>query len=777
MDTNHNQIVSLIWTIADDVLRDVFLRGQYRDVILPMVVLRRLDALLEPTKDAVEEELMEQRAMGLEEVDEDAVKDITGLSYFNTSRWTLNRLKAHASDNNDLLYDNFVEYLNGYSENVRDVLKNFEYYSKARKLADNDRLLSMIERITDPRINLTDQDQKDPDGLILPALSNHGMGTVFEELLRRFNEENNEEAGEHFTPRDAIRLLARLVFDPVLNDLPKVITMRDPAEGSGGMLTEGRDYLINNGIRSNAILLSGMEINPETYAISKSDLIIKGVDPSGLRNGNTITDDAFQGQTFGYQITNPPYGKSWKTDKEKIYHDGQLLDSRFELPLVNFTGDEEVLDCTPRTSDGQLLFILEMIDKMKPLDQQPQGSRIASIHNGSSLFTGDAGSGESNIRRYLVENDLVDAIIQLPNNIFYNTGITTYIWILTNKKPVNRQGKVQLIDASQAFEKLRKNQGSRNCTITPDFQNQILKVYMDFAEQEEEKISSKIFDNDDFRYYSITIDRPLRLRSQFNALKIDELLFDKGETELSKWLFQSYGERVFTGLDSEVPAIKEYLNDNEIKMTDKKLAKLISPKEWKARRILKETAQKLMHEVGTEVYMDYNLFMDDVKDAVKKLKLDVKGAALNSIARAMSETDPLAEPVVKKEIGENSKEIEIMKAIYGIDDNNLYDYGFNGCKVGRYVIYESDSDLRDTEKIPVKEDIYEYFQREVRPYVDDAWINLTAKKPSTMIGCEISFNKYFYKPAPLRTLEENEHDILELDRQSQGFIQSLFENL
>ena len=777
MDTNHNQIVSLIWTIADDVLRDVFLRGQYRDVILPMVVLRRLDALLEPTKDAVEEELMEQRAMGLEEVDEDAVKDITGLSYFNTSRWTLNRLKSQASDNNDLLYDNFVEYLNGYSENVRDVLKNFEYYSKARKLADNDRLLSLIERITDPRINLTDQDQKDPDGLILPALTNHGMGTVFEELLRRFNEENNEEAGEHFTPRDAIRLLARLVFDPVLNDLPKVITMRDPAEGSGGMLTEGRDYLIDKGIRSNAILLSGMEINPETYAISKSDLIIKGVDPSGLRNGNTITDDAFQGQTFGYQITNPPYGKSWKTDKEKIYHDGQLLDSRFELPLVNFTGDEEVLDCTPRTSDGQLLFILEMIDKMKPLDQQPQGSRIASIHNGSSLFTGDAGSGESNIRRYLVENDLVDAIIQLPNNIFYNTGITTYIWILTNKKPVNRQGKVQLIDASQAFEKLRKNQGSRNCTITPDFQNQILKVYMDFAEQEEEKISSKIFDNDDFRYYSITIDRPLRLRSQFNALKIDELLFDKGETELSKWLFQSYGERVFTGLDSEVPAIKEYLNDNEIKMTDKKLAKLISPQEWKARRILKETAQKLMHEVGTEVYMDYNLFMDDVKDAVKKLKLDVKGAALNSIARAMSETDPLAEPVVKKEIGENSKEIEIMKAIYGIDDNNLYDYGFNGCKVGRYVIYESDSDLRDTEKIPVKEDIYEYFQREVRPYVDDAWINLTAKKPSTMIGCEISFNKYFYKPAPLRTLEVNEHDILELDKQSQGFIQSLFENL
>ena len=776
METNHNQIVSLIWTIADDVLRDVFLRGQYRDVILPMVVLRRLDALLEPTKDAVEEELKEQKELGLEDIDEDALKDITGLSYFNTSRWTLNRLKSQASDNNDLLYDNFVEYLNGYSENVRDVLKNFEYYAKARKLADNDRLLSIIERITDNRINLTDQDQKDPDGLILPALTNHGMGTVFEELLRRFNEENNEEAGEHFTPRDAIRLLARLVFDPVINDLPKVITMHDPAEGSGGMLTEGREYIIGKGVRPQAILLSGMEINPETYAISKSDLIIKGVDPSGLRNGNTITDDAFQGQTFGYQITNPPYGKSWKTDKEKIYHDGQLLDSRFELPLTNFAGEQEVLDCTPRTSDGQLLFILEMIDKMKPLDQQPQGSRIASIHNGSSLFTGDAGSGESNIRRYLIENDMVDAIIQLPNNIFYNTGITTYIWLLTNKKSDKRRGKVQLIDASQAFEKLRKNQGSRNCTITPDFQDQILKIYMDFVEQEDDKVNSKVFDNDDFRYYSITIDRPLRLRSQFNALKIDELLYDKGELELSKWLYQTYGERVFSGLDNEVPAIKEYLNDNDTKLTDKKLAKLISTKEWKARRELMEAAKILMHEVGTEAFMDYNLFTEQINKVAKNLKLSASAAQLKTIARAMSETDPEAKPVVKKVHKANSKDIETLQTTYEIADERLKDYGYSPSEK-LFVEYESDGDLRDTEKIPVKEDIYEYFQREVRPYVADAWINLTAKKPNTMIGCEISFNKYFYKPAPLRTLEENERDILELDKQSQGFIQSLFNEM
>ena len=768
MDTSHSQIVSFIWSIADDVLRDVFLRGQYRDVILPMVVLRRLDALLEPTKQEVEEEIQET---GINNIDEGLLKDITGLSYFNTSKWTLNRLKSQASDNNDLLYDNFVEYLNGYSENVRDVLRNFEYYTKARKLADNDRLLSMIEKITDPHINLTDKEARDPDGLPLPALTNIDMGTVFEELLRRFNEENNEEAGEHFTPRDAISLLAHLVFYPVKDNLPKVITLHDPAEGSGGMLTEGREYLLDLGVRSNAILLSGTEINPETYAICKSDLIIKGVDPDGMHRGNTITDDHFRGQSFGFQLTNPPYGKSWKTDKEKIYHEKTLLDSRFELPLTNYAGDEEVLDCTPRTSDGQLLFMLEEINKMKPLDQQPQGSRVASIHNGSSLFTGDAGSGESNIRRYVVENDLVDAIVQLPNNIFYNTGITTYVWLLTNKKPATRQGKVQLIDASQAFEKLRKNQGSRNCTITPEYRDLIVKTYMDFVEVENDKIASKIFDGDDFRYYNVTIERPLRLRCQMNALKVDELLFDKGEAELSRWLYQTYGERVFKGLDNELPAIKEYLNDNDIKLTDKKLAKLISVKDWNARQALKQAAQSLLRAVGTEVYMDYNIFYDLLSNAAKQQKLDLQTATLKAIARAMSEPDPDAAPVVKKEHKATSKEIEELTEVYGIERERLSDYGFYPVKKGVWVEYETDSDLRDTEKIPVKEDIYQYFLREVRPYVADAWINL----PPTKIGCEISFNKYFYKPTPLRTLEENERDILELDRQSQGFIQSLFE--
>lgn len=776
MDKTYNQIVSLIWSIADDILRDVFLRGQYRDVILPMVVLRRLDALLEPTKEAVEEELQEQRDAGLDIIDEDALKDITGLSYFNTSKWTLSRLKSHASDDNKILLDNFNEYLAGFSDNVKDVLKNFEYYAKAEKLANNDRLLAMIERITDPRINLTDKPANDPDGLPLPPLTNHGMGTVFEELLRRFNEENNEEAGEHFTPRDAISLLAHLVFEPVGNNLPKVISIYDPAEGSGGMLSESREFLLKRGINSSAIQLFGTEINPETYAICKSDLIIKGVDPGGMHLGNTITENHFAGQSFGYMITNPPYGKSWKEDQKKIYHDKALIDHRYELQMRNFAGEIETVDATPASSDGQLLFMLEMVDKMKPLEYQPQGSRIASIHNGSSLFTGDAGSGASNIRRYVIENDLVETIIQLPNNIFYNTGITTYVWLLTNNKAANRRGKVQLIDASAAYEKLRKNQGQRNCTITPKDIKDITRTYIDFIEREADekvRVTSKIFDNDDFCYHSVTVERPLRLRCQFNDEALDSLLFDSSQTDVSTWLYQQYGEQVFDGIEAHRIAIKEALQDQDIKLTDKKLDALISKKKWQERQQLQEGAFLLSDAVGVEVYMDYNVFFDEIKEAAKVLKkkgrLDLTGTQLETIARAMGVPDPEAAPVIDKELRANAKELTKFMSTYDINDEEQANYGYYLTDHGTYIIYESDSALRDTEKIPIKEDILAFFKREVVPYVSDAWINL----PATKIGCEISFNKYFYRPVPLRTLAENTADIQTLEQESAGAIQSL----
>ena len=547
LDSSHAQMVSLIWSIADDVLRDVFVRGQYRDVILPMVVLRRLDALLEPTKEAVEEEFSYQTREKF--TDTGALMEAAGQNYYNTSKWTLGRLKSQATGDKEALHNNFIEYLNGFSPNVGEVLKSFDFYAKARKLTDRDRLLAIIERITDPYLNLTDKPQSDPDGLIIPALTNIGMGGIFEELLRRFNEENNEEAGEHFTPRDVIALLCDLVFSPIKDDLPKIITLYDPACGSGGMLTEGHDYLIDLGVDPSAIRLNGNEVNPETFAICKSDLIIKGVDPEGIHLDNTLVpEDTRIGKQFGFMLTNPPYGKSWGEDKKKMFDEKTLLDERFYVPLPNYIGVVENNASVPRVSDGQMLFMMELVDKMKSLQLQPQGSRAASIHNGSSLFTGDAGSGESNIRRFLVENDMVDAIIQLPNNIFYNTGISTYCWVLTNFKQPQRCGKVQLIDASQASETLRKNQGQRNCEITQTMRGHIIKAYLNFMECEASTdfpVTSKIFDNDDFRYFSVTVLRPLRLRSQMNYEKAEELLFDKGNRELSGWLYDSYGSRVF----------------------------------------------------------------------------------------------------------------------------------------------------------------------------------------------------------------------------------------
>ena len=371
----------------------------------------------------------------------------------------------------------------------------------------------------------------------------------------------------------------------------------------------------------------------------------------------------------------------------------------------------------------------------------------------------------------------MEAIIQLPNNIFYNTGISTYVWLLTNKKDWEHRDKIQLIDASQAFEKLRKNQGSRNCTIDPKAREMILRAHKNFTDEEivegDHKVVSKVFDGDDFRYYSVTIERPLRLRSQFNAIKIDELLFDKGNLELSKWLYETYKDQVFTGLESVMTDIKEYLQENEIKVTDKKLAWVVAAAKWKERKALMEAAKALHKEIGNDVYMDYAVFADKIDAAAKKLKLGLSASALKTIARAMSVTDPEAEPVVKKELKADAKDLEALENTYKVNLARFADYGYHKTPKGKYIEYESDSDLRDTEKIPVKEDIYEYFQREVRPYVSDAWINL----PPTKIGCEISFNKYFYQPIPLRTLEENQADIIALDEKSQGYIKSLFELL
>ena len=771
MDSSHAQMVSLIWNIADDVLRDVFVRGQYRDVILPMVVLRRLDALLEPTKAAVEEEYAYQIKEGIK--DEDGLKEAAGQNFYNTSKWTLSRLKSQATGDKDVLLTNFVEYLNGFSTNVHEVLKSFDFYNKAKKLTDRDRLLAIIERVTDPYLNLTDKPQRDPDGLTIPALTNIGMGQVFEELLRRFNEENNEDAGEHFTPRDVIALLCDLVFSPIINDLPKIVTIYDPACGSGGMLTEGFEYLVKNGVDPTAIRLNGNEVNPETFAICKSDLIIKGVDPDGIHLDNTLVpDDTRSGKQFGFMLTNPPYGKSWSEDKKKMFNEKELIDERFYVALPNLVGDVVNLASVPRVSDGQMLFMMELVDKMKSLQLQPQGSRAASIHNGSSLFTGDAGSGESNIRRFLVENDMVEAIIQLPNNIFYNTGISTYCWVLTNYKREERRSKIQLIDASQASEPLRKNQGNRNCEITEKMRGFIMEAYNDFAEREatdEFPVASKIFDNDDFRFYSVSVLRPLRLRSQMDFSKAEDLLYDKANRDLSSWLYDSYGSRVFENLADNIMEIREYLQSNDIKLTDKKLKELIDPKKWQDRRALADAAEKLCNEIGTETFMDYSVFIDRLESACDRLNLKLSKADLKTIARAMSDTDSEAAPVVDKIVKAKSKDIETLLNVYEVTADQLPYYGYYPSGKGSYVHYESDTTLSDKEDVSVRENILDYFKREVEPYVSDAWIDL----PKTVIGCEISFNKYFYRPEPLRTLVDNHEELVALERESHNLLQSL----
>ena len=422
----HNKLVSFIWSIADDCLRDVYVRGKYRDVILPMVVLRRLDALLEPTKEAVLSEIDFQiNTAGLKELDDSGLRDASGYVFYNTSKWTLQKLYDTATNSSAILEANFTEYLNGFSQNVTEIIDKFKLKAQIKHMANKDVLLDVLEKFTSRYINLTYKEVLDPDGKKLPPLTNLGMGYVFEELIRKFNEDNNEEAGEHFTPREVINLMTHIVFNPIKNTLPPVITIYDPACGSGGMLTESQNCIKdeNGEIRAKSdVYLYGKEINDETYAICKSDMMIKGNDPENIKNGSTLSVNEFAGMKFDFMLSNPPpYGKSWSSEQRYIKDDKKIIDSRFVVSLSDYWGNMSECDATPRSSDGQLLFLMEMVDKIKPTSISKLGSRIASVHNGSSLFTGDAGGGESNIRRYIIENDLLDAIIQLPNNLFYNT--------------------------------------------------------------------------------------------------------------------------------------------------------------------------------------------------------------------------------------------------------------------------------------------------------------------------------------------------------------------
>jgi type I restriction enzyme M protein len=440
--------------IADDILRDVYVRGKYRDVILPMTVIRRLDAVLEPTKQSVLDMKKQLDAAGITNQDA-ALRQAAGQAFYNTSPFMLRDLKARPKAQQ--LKADFEAYLDGFSPNVIEILDKFKFRNQIPTLVDADILGYLIEKFLDNSTNLSPNPVFNQDGSIrLHALDNHAMGTVFEELVRRFNEENNEEAGEHFTPRDVVKLMADLIILPIADKIESgTYLLYDGACGTGGMVTVADGRLKETAQEKGkdvSIHLFGQEVNPETYAITKADLLLKGEGDEAeyFHLGSTLSQDAFPSREFDFMLSNPPYGKSWKTDLERMGGKGDILDPRF---IIEHAGDPEYKLIT-RSSDGQMMFLVNMLSKMK--HNTLLGSRIAEVHNGSSLFTGDAGSGESNIRRWIIENDWLEAIIALPLNIFYNTGIATYIWVLTNRKPEHRKGKVQLIDATQWFKPLRK---------------------------------------------------------------------------------------------------------------------------------------------------------------------------------------------------------------------------------------------------------------------------------------------------------------------------------
>lgn len=503
-----NSIVSFIWGIADDCLRDVYVRGKYRDVILPMTVIRRLDAMLEDTKTDV---LKMKDTMDKAGITNQwpALCNAADQAFCNASPFLLKDLTSRAKK--QTLKADFEAYLDGFSPNVQEILEKFKFRNQIDTMIDADILGAVIEKFVSPTINLSPKPVYTDDTMTtikLLALDNHGMGTIFEELIRKFNEENNEEAGEHWTPRDVVELMADLIIVPVADQImDATYSCYDGACGTGGMLTVAQDRLLNIAKRRGknvSIHLFGQEVQPETYAICKADMLLKGDGDQAdhIAYGSTLSADGNATRQFDFMLANPPYGKSWKTDAEKMGGKKDILDSRFNAYLEDGTQ----LSMIPRTSDGQLLFLLNNVAKMKK--DTPLGSRIAEVHNGSSIFTGDAGSGESNARRYLIENDLVEAIIALPENMFYNTGIGTFIWVLSNKKEERRKGKIQLIDATAMKSPLRKNMGKKNCEFTPDIRKEIMRIFLDMEESE----VSKIFDNNDFAYWNVTVERPLRLR-------------------------------------------------------------------------------------------------------------------------------------------------------------------------------------------------------------------------------------------------------------------------
>ena len=710
MQTGHGDldwIANYIWGIADDVLRDLYVRGKYRDVILPMTVLRRLDAVLEGSKQAVLGMKASLDAAGVVEQDP-ALRQAAGQAFYNTSKFTLRDLRARAS--RQRLTADFEAWLDGFSPNVQDILESFEFRNQIPRLSRADALGTLIEKLTSPDVNLSPAPVMNTDGSVRhPGLDNHGMGSIFEELVRRFNEENNEEAGEHWTPRDAVALMARLLFLPVAGEIKSgTYLLYDGACGTGGMLTVAEETLRQLAAEHGKEVsthLYGQEINAETYAICKADLLLKGGGEAadnivGGPEHSTLAADAFPSREFDFMLSNPPYGKSWKTDLERMGGKKEMRDPRF---VIEHAGDPEYSLVT-RSSDGQMLFLANKLAKMKR--HTALGSRVAEVHNGSSLFTGDAGQGESNIRRWIIENDWLEAIVALPLNMFYNTGIATYVWVLTNRKPEHRRGKVQLIDATGWYRPLRKNLGKKNCELGEDDVARICDTFLAFEESEQ----SRIFDNAAFGYWKVTVERPLRLAVDLSA----------GNRDRFRAACEEAGEAPLANLVDRVAG-----------------------------------------RIGAGPHRDFNRFLGATAQAAAERGVKLTAKRMKLLKTALAERDEHAAPVIAKvrEAGE-ADPCPIRGLIEATADG-----------AARVVEYEPDPELRDTETVPLREEggIEGFLEREVLPYAPDAWYPPEAVK----VGYEISFTRYFYKPKPMRTLAEIRADILALEQETEGLIEEI----
>lgn len=770
-----NWLTNFIWNIADDVLRDVYVRGKYRDVILPMTVLRRLDAVLEPTKQAVLEMKAALDKEGITNQD-DALRSASGQAFYNTSPFLLRDLKARATQQK--LKDDFEAYLDGFSPNVQDILTNFEFRHQIPRLSKADALGLLIEKFLDKDINISPFPVGEGDNT-LPGLDNHSMGTMFEELVRRFNEDNNEEAGEHWTPRDAVRLMANLMFLPVADKIESgTYLLYDCACGTGGMLTVAEETLQQiakaHG-KQVATHLYGQEINGETYAICKADLLLKGDGDAadnivGGPEHSTLANDAFRSREFDFMLANPPYGKSWKSDLERMGGKKELKDPRF---VIEHAGDPEYSLIT-RSSDGQMLFLANMLSKMK--HDTPLGSRIAEVHNGSSLFTGDAGQGESNIRRWIIESDWLEAIVALPLNLFYNTGIATYIWVLTNRKPAHRRGKVQLIDATQWFKPLRKNMGKKNCELAAEDIQRICDTFLAFKETPQ----SKIFPNAAFGYWKVKVERPLRLHSQLSRARIEPLRYASGDEEIRAALYDQLGDALFENPASVRQQLEQLINDWNASgqgdsepdddegetaakkaLPEAKKKKLLSEATWKRDAQLIETATQLREALGDGLMEDHNVFLERVEATLKKLGLKPSAADLKLIINAVSWRVEDAPAVIKKIHKPGKAQPDPLRGLFEakIDGKTCV------------VEYEPDSELRDFEQISLLEDggIEAFIRREVLPYTPDAWI----VEADTKVGFEVSFTRHFYQPPQLRTLAEISADILALEQETEGLLSEI----